>query len=93
MAPNRTADLAFVNGRVVTMDAERRRASSVAVSQGQIVAIGTDVEVGELIGSGTEVVDLGGRLLVPGFQDAHVHPPSSGFEMLHCNLSLSLIHI
>lgn len=87
MAPNRTADLAFVNGRVVTMDAERRRASSVAVSQGQIVAIGPDVEVGELIGSGTEVVDLGGRLLVPGFQDAHVHPPSSGFEMLHCNLS------
>jgi predicted amidohydrolase YtcJ len=87
MAPNRTADLAFVNGRVVTMDAERRQASSVAVSQGQIVAIGTDVEVGELIGSGTEVVDLRGRLLVPGFQDAHVHPPSSGFEMLHCNLS------
>jgi predicted amidohydrolase YtcJ len=32
-------------------------------------------------------VDLGGRMLLPGFQDAHVHPPSSGYEMLHCNLS------
>ena len=87
MAPNGTADLAFVNGRVATMDAVRRWAGAVAVSQGQIVAVGTDGDVGGLIGSGTEVVDLAGRLLVPGFQDAHVHPPSSGFEMLHCNLS------
>jgi hypothetical protein len=87
MAPNGTADLAFVNGRVATMDAVRRWAGAVAVSQGQIVAVGTDGDVGELTGPGTEVVDLAGRLLVPGFQDAHVHPPSSGFEMLHCNLS------
>jgi predicted amidohydrolase YtcJ len=87
MAPNGTADLAFVNGRVATMDAARRWAGAVAVSDGQIVAVGTDGDVGELIGSGTEVVDLAGRMLLPGFQDAHVHPPSSGFEMLHCNLS------
>ncbi len=87
MAPNGTVDLAFVNGRVATMDAARRWAGAVAVSQGQIVAVGTDGDVGELIGSETEVVDLAGRLLVPGFQDAHVHPPSSGLEMLRCNLS------
>ena len=87
MAPNGNVDLAFVNGRVATMDAARRWAGAVAVSQGQIVAVGTDGDVGELIGSATEVVDLAGRLLVPGFQDAHVHPPSSGLEMLRCNLS------
>ena len=87
MGPNGTADLAFVNGRVYTVDAERRWAGAVAVSRGQIVAVGTDADVRELIGSRTEVVDLDGRLLLPGFQDAHVHPPSSGFEMLHCNLS------
>jgi predicted amidohydrolase YtcJ len=87
MAPNGTADLAFVNGRVATMDSVRRWAGAVAVSKGEIVAVGSDGDAGGLIGSGTEVVDLAGRLLVPGFQDAHVHPPSSGFEMLHCNLS------
>src|SRR4029453_407715 len=87
MAPNGTADLAFVNGRVATMDAVRRWAGAVAVSSGQIVAGGTDGDGGELIGSRTEVVDLAGRLLVPGFQDAHIHPPASGLEMLRCNLS------
>jgi len=86
MDQNAAANLALVNGRVYTMDAARRWASAVAVSQGRIVAVGTDADVRELIGRGTEVVDLGGRMLVPGFQDAHVHPPSSGYEMLHCNL-------
>ena len=36
--------------------------------------------------TGTEVVDLAGRMLVPGFQDAHVHPVSGGLDMLQCNL-------
>ena len=87
MDQNAAADLALVNGRVYTMDAARRRASAVAVSQGRIVGVGTDADVRELIARGTDVVDLAGRMLLPGFQDAHVHPPSSGYEMLHCNLS------
>ena len=87
MEPNGTANLAFVNGRVYTMDAARRWASAVAVNEGRIVAVGTDGEVRDMVGPGTDVVDLGGRMLLPGFQDAHVHPPSSGYEMLHCNLS------
>src|SRR5215217_2867047 len=87
MDPNGTAVLAFVNGRVYTMDAARRWAGAVAVSRGQIVAVGTDADVRELIGPGTDVVDLEGRMLLPGFQDAHVHPPSGGLEMLRCNLA------
>ena len=62
-------------------------AEAVAVRGGRISAVGTGAEIGELVGPGTEVVDLGGRMLLPGFQDAHVHPPSSGLEMLRCNLS------
>ena len=54
---------------------------------GRIVAVGTDAVVADLIGTSTEVVDLGGRMLVPGFQDAHVHPVSSGIEMLQCDLN------
>ena len=87
MASNGNADLAFVNGAVYTVDATRRRASAIAVSAGRIVSVGSDDDVRELVGGGTEVLDLRGRMLLPGFQDAHVHPPSSGFEMLHCNLS------
>ena len=52
MAPNGTADLVFVNGRVATMDAARRWAGAVAVAQGQIVAVGTDADVADLIGLG-----------------------------------------
>ncbi|HEX6230388.1 MAG TPA: amidohydrolase family protein [Actinomycetota bacterium] len=86
MSP-RPADLAFVNGAVYTVDAARRWARAVAVSAGRIVAVGTDGEIRELVGPRTEVVDLRGRMLLPGFQDAHVHPPAGGLEMLRCNLS------
>jgi hypothetical protein len=81
------ADLAFVNGAVWTVDAARTRAQAVAVRGGRIVAVGTDDDVRDLVGPRTEVVDLAGRMLLPGFQDAHCHPPPSGLEMLRCNLS------
>ena len=82
-----TASLVFVNGAVRTMDARRTLASAVAVRDGRIVAVGDDDDVRDLVGSSTDVVDLRGRMLLPGFQDAHVHPPSGGLEMLRCNLS------
>ncbi len=81
------ADLAFVNGAVYTVDPARPRAQSVAVRAGRIVAVGSDEDVRELLGPATEVIDLKGRMLLPGFQDAHIHPPSSGLEILRCNLS------
>jgi predicted amidohydrolase YtcJ len=81
------ADLLFVNGAVYTVDAARRWAEAVAVRDGRIVALGTSDDLVELRGSSTEVVDLGGRMLVPGFQDAHVHPINAGLEQLRCDLS------
>lgn len=80
------ADLVFHGGPVFTADTARSRAHAVAVSGGRIVAVGGD-EVRDLIGPRTEVVDLGGRLLVPGFQDAHVHPVWGGLDMLRCDLA------
>jgi predicted amidohydrolase YtcJ len=79
-------DLAFVNGAVVTMDAVRRRASAVAVKDGRIAAVGSDADVREIAGRATVVVDLADRMLVPGFQDAHVHPVGGGLDMLQCDL-------
>jgi len=64
----------------------RSRATAVAVTGGRIVAVGGD-DVRDLIGTGTEVVDLAGRMLLPGFQDAHVHPVSGGLELLRCDLN------
>ncbi|MDI2097855.1 amidohydrolase [Ruicaihuangia caeni] len=80
------ADLVFINGPVFTADAQRRRASAVAVAGGRIIAVGHD-ELRDLVGTGTEVVDLAGRMLVPGFQDAHVHPVWGGLDLLRCDLS------
>ncbi|MFI8634015.1 amidohydrolase [Microbacterium sp. NPDC077663] len=79
-----SADLVSTGGPVFTADTVRSRASAVAVSGSRIVAVGHDLS--DLIGPRTEVVDLAGRLLVPGFQDAHVHPVSGGLELLRCDL-------
>ncbi|SFR93913.1 hypothetical protein SAMN04487846_0876 [Microbacterium sp. cf046] len=80
------ADLVFIGGPVFTADTVRSRATAVAVTGGRIVAVGGD-DVRELIGDRTEVVDLAGRMLLPGFQDAHVHPVSGGLELLRCDLN------
>ncbi|MFE2323295.1 amidohydrolase [Streptomyces sp. NPDC059385] len=80
------ADLVFTGGPVHTVDPTRPFATSVAVRGEKIIAVGHD-EVHDLIGPATEVVDLRGRLLVPGFQDAHVHPVGAGVELGQCDLS------
>ncbi|MBC9714992.1 amidohydrolase [Streptomyces sp. TRM66268-LWL] len=80
------ADLVFTGGPVHTVSPARTRATSVAVRGERIVAVGHD-EVRELIGPRTEVVDLKGKLLIPGFQDAHVHPVGGGIELGQCDLS------
>ncbi|MFZ0324447.1 MAG: amidohydrolase [Actinomycetes bacterium] len=59
---------------------------AVAVSDGQIVAVGSEADVNELRGSATEVVDLQGGLVTPGFHDAHVHPVYAGAQMIQCDL-------
>lgn len=79
------ADTVFTGGTVFTADTVRSTASAVAVHGDRIVAVGHD-EVRELVGPKTEVVDLAGRMLVPGFQDAHVHPVWGGLDMLRCDL-------
>jgi predicted amidohydrolase YtcJ len=93
------AELVFAGGAVYTADAGRRRvvpaaaadgrpASAVAVVSGRIEAIGNaaDRDIQDLIGPATDVIDLRGRALLPGFQDAHVHPAFAGITMIGCNL-------
>jgi predicted amidohydrolase YtcJ len=79
------ADLILTGGRVLTMEPTRRVAESVAVRGGRIVAVGRAADVRPLVGSRTRVVMLDGRTLVPGFQDAHVHPVMA-VGLLQCPL-------
>ncbi|MFE2408997.1 amidohydrolase [Kitasatospora sp. NPDC059408] len=80
------ADLVFTRGPVHTGDAARTRATGLAVTGERITAVGHD-EVRGLIGPKTEVVDLAGKLLLPGFQDAHVHAVYGGVELASCDLT------
>ena len=80
------ADLVFTGGPVYTVDPARSWATAVAVRDGRIVVVGDDQDVRHLIGGSTEVVDLAGRLLLPGFQDAHVHPVLAGTTLRSCDL-------
>jgi predicted amidohydrolase YtcJ len=70
---DRPADLVLTNGRIVTLDEDRPAAQALAARDGEIVAIGTDEEVRRLAGPDTEVVDLDGRLAIPGFVEGHGH--------------------
>ena len=70
----------FRNGHVFTADAARTWARAVAVEAGMIVAVGGDDAVAPYLSRADEVVDLDGRLLLPGFVDAHAHPVNGGLE-------------
>jgi predicted amidohydrolase YtcJ len=83
---SQTADTVFLNGPVYTVDASRSWTNAVAVGDGVITAVG-EAQVRSHIGPGTEVVDLDGRLLLPGFTDAHVHPFMGALERARCDLS------
>ncbi|MCR1786135.1 amidohydrolase [Nocardioides carbamazepini] len=82
-----TADVLFVNGAVGGPADPQPPGTAVAVQGERILAVGPEDRVRELRGSRTEVVDLRGATLLPGFQDAHVHPIAAGVEYaVRCNL-------
>ena len=79
-------DTLFSGGTVFLPGAESSSPAAVAVTGGRITAIGSDSDLAALVGPDTEVVDLAGKLLLPGFQDAHVHPVMGGLAMRQCEL-------
>ncbi len=67
------ADLILTNAKIVTMDAGRPRAAALAIRGERIAAVGTTAEVLKLKGDGTKVIDIGGKTIVPGLVDGHLH--------------------
>ena len=80
------ADIVILGGTVLTMDPERPRAEAVALRGERILAVGTEAEVRALIRPDTEVVDVHGGCVLPGFHDAHVHLTQYGLELSEVQL-------
>ncbi|MDR3741764.1 MAG: amidohydrolase [Terracidiphilus sp.] len=78
-------DAIFINGEIYTQTAPAR-VPAMAVRGGRIVALGTNDDIRKLKGAHTQVVDLGGHFVMPGFNDAHCHLQSGGFEQMNVNL-------
>jgi predicted amidohydrolase YtcJ len=80
------ADAVYRNGYVYTVDAHDSVRQALAVRGGRIVYVGDDAGAARLTGKATRVVDLAGRMLMPGLVDAHMHPQSGGSRLLNCSL-------
>jgi len=79
------ADMVLVGGKVVTVDPSNSIVEAVAVKDGRILATGPASEVMELAGEHTEVVDLGGKTVLPGLIDTHTHPSGAATRLYEVN--------
>lgn len=85
------ADVVVRDTTVYTLNPAQPWAQAVAIRDGQIVMVGSNVEAAALIGPETQVFSQPGGLVMPGFQDAHAHPLSSGVEEFDCSLDIQPI--
>jgi predicted amidohydrolase YtcJ len=86
-AAQQAADLIITNANIRTLKSRDARARAAAVRDGRIIAVGADAAIGKFAGSNTEVIDAAGRLVLPGFNDAHVHLVGVGNMFSHLNVS------
>jgi len=84
--PGPGVELVLKNGNIYTVDPQLERVQALAITQGKIVAAGTNEEIEHWVGPQTKVVDLGGKFVMPGFNDAHTHFGGGGQRLLQVNL-------
>jgi hypothetical protein len=75
------ADLIITNAKVYTVDKNQPRAEAVAIIGERIVAVGTSAEIDAWRGASTKVIDAGGKMMLPGFNDSHVHFIAGGLQL------------
>ena len=85
-ATQAAASTVFHTGKVYTVNDSQPWATAIAIKRDKIVYVGDNEGALKLVGPHTRVVDLGGKMLLPGFQDAHVHPIEAGMAYLGCSL-------
>jgi predicted amidohydrolase YtcJ len=81
------ADVVLRNGKIYTADKERSIKQALALKGNTIVVVGSDADVSPLIGSRTKVIDLGGKLVLPGLIDTHIHPIIGALNGAKCSLA------
>ncbi|MEO8578876.1 MAG: amidohydrolase [Gemmatimonadales bacterium] len=86
-SPSPSADLVLTNGRIYTVDDTRPMVSALAVRGGRVLFVGSDVEARALVSPSTQVIDLHGATVVPGFVDAHAHLLGLGNMLRRVNLA------
>jgi predicted amidohydrolase YtcJ len=86
IAWSQPADIIYRNATVWTVDPQKPEVQAVAVRGGRILAVGTNAEIDRFTGPKTEVVDVGGKLMLPGFIDDHTHFMSGGFQLNNVDL-------
>ena len=82
-----SADLVVQNAQIYTVDDENLEAEAMAVRDGRILFVGSNEEVKKYIGSATEVVDAGGKFIMPGFMEGHGHIHGLGSSLENLNLT------
>ncbi|MGH9814364.1 MAG: amidohydrolase, partial [Candidatus Acidiferrales bacterium] len=80
------ADIVLLNARIYTVDPHLKLAQALAIREGRIIAVGTSEEMKHWTGPETKVLDLEGKLVLPGFNDAHTHLGHAGAELVSVNL-------
>lgn len=85
----RPADLVLRNGRIVTVEPSRPEVQALAVRGETITALGSNEEIQPLIGPSTQVIDLGGKLAIPGFIEGHGHFTGIGQALMELDLRLA----
>jgi predicted amidohydrolase YtcJ len=85
-AAGQPADLALVGGKIVTVESTPAQAQAIAIRGDRIVAIGSTADIKRLIGPATQVIDLKGQLVIPGFVEGHGHFTGLGEAQLNLNL-------
>lgn len=87
------ADLVLTNGYVYTVDADDSVHEAVAVTGGRIVYVGTAAGAKRYVGKRTKVIDLHGRMVMPGLHDGHLHPMDGGQGLLGCDLNYASLTV
>src|SRR5262249_17358959 len=75
-------DLILHNANIVTVDAAQPRAQAVAIANGRFLPVGSNAEVLNLASAKVRRIDVAGKTVLPGFNDAHCHPAASGLDMV-----------
>tara|TARA_R110002049_G_scaffold9894_6_gene49385 strand:+ start:3365 stop:5074 length:1710 start_codon:yes stop_codon:yes gene_type:complete len=86
-SPQAPAHQIFINGSILTMDANNPVAEALSTRRERIEKVGTTAEIMQLVEEDTQVVDLRGRTMLPGFIDAHGHFPGSGLSVIAADLN------